>query len=111
MKPIFFILVIVFIAGCSTSPQDPAHFRVHNDRTTKANVQVKTSGGFTININDVASGATTTYQDAAPGRIDVTAGIQSESVSPTAFFFAAPNASYTIVVANTNPPTISIATP
>ena len=115
MKYLFFSIIVAGLIstlfGCSTSPADRAHFRVRNDRSTKASVQVKTSGGFTININDVDSNVTTGYQDAIVGRIDVTAGIQGESVSPTATFTAQTNASYTIVVANTTPPTLNIISP
>lgn len=115
MKHILFILIgtglIVSLMACSTSPDDVAHFRVRNDRSTKASVQVKTSGGNTININDVESGVTTGYQDATVGSIDVTAGIQGESVSPTMTFVAQSGANYTIVVANTTPPSLNIISP
>ena len=115
MKHILFTLIgiglIVSSLGCSTSSDDPAYFRIHNARATKASVQVKTSGGNTININDVDSSVTTPYQDAAIGRIDATAGIQGESVSPAITFSAQNGTRYTIVVAATTPPTLIIVSP
>lgn len=102
---------IISLPGCSTSPDNAAYFRVYNARLTKASVQVKTSGGNTININDVESGVTTSYQDAALGSIEVTAGIQSESVSPTATFVVQSSSSYTIVVDTTTPPSLKIISP
>ena len=48
----------------------------------KANVQIQTTGGNTININDVESGQTTEYQFVAEGNITATAVIQNETISP-----------------------------
>ena len=85
----FFVIgLVVSQFGCSTDPEPPPRFRVRNDRTAKASVQVKTSGGNTININDVQPGQTTDYQNAAAGQIEATAGIQGESVSPMTVFNA-----------------------
>jgi len=105
MKNIFQIIIglglILLLVGCST--EDP-QFRVYNERTDKANVQIQTSGGNTININDVGAGQTTAYQSAAEGTIVVTAVIQNVSVSPTARFFCGKDTKYTIVIqAGINP--------
>jgi hypothetical protein len=110
-------LLILFIAGlvlsqfgCSTDPENQPRFRIKNDRATKVNLQIKTSGGNTININDVLPGQTTEYRDAAAGDIEATAIIQDVSVSPTTTFNAQMNKSYTIVVVNSNPPTLNVVT-
>lgn len=73
-------------------------FRIFNERLDKANVQIQTSGGNTININDVEPGETTKYQNAAEGNITATVGIQNESVSPEITFFASKDERYTIVI-------------
>lgn len=103
-------LAFLFSMQSCSEDIDP-QFRVRNDRPTKANMQIKTSGGNTININDVESGIVTAYQSAAPGVIEATATIQNESVSPTVSFYAYTDESYTIVVLNSNPPTLTIESP
>jgi hypothetical protein len=96
----------VSIGGCSHEV-DP-QFRIRNERSDKANVQLQTSGGNTININDVGPGQTTAYQSASEGTIVGTAVIQNESVSPTATFFAAKDTRSTVVVQAGNPPSLRI---
>jgi hypothetical protein len=98
------ILMASFI-GCS---EDPPSVRVYNERATKANVQVKSSTGNTINLNDVLPGQTVKFQEITEGLSETNAVIQDESVSPTATFVASNDYKYTIVVANTTPPTIRI---
>jgi starvation-inducible outer membrane lipoprotein len=108
MKKIFYSIVIVFIAlsivGCS---EEPPSIRVSNERATKANVQIKTVNN-TINQNDVAGGTITNYQDVSEGRIDVTAEIQNETISPTTTFNASNDNNYTIVILNSTPPTLKV---
>lgn len=95
----------MILAGCSS---DPPSVRVNNQRTTKVNTQVKPVVGNTININDIAAGATSGYTDIGEGRHDVTVTIQSESESPTASFTAENDNNYTVVVLATTPPTLRI---
>ncbi|MCU0412092.1 MAG: hypothetical protein MUF82_06140 [Bacteroidetes bacterium] len=114
MKTISTILIIALLAvigGCSSDPDAPPRFRVKNDRSTDASLKVQTSGGNTININNVAPGTTSAYQDVAPGQVDVTVTIQGEQGDFTASWVASTNQSYTIVVANTTPPTVGIVIP
>lgn len=87
---------IVVLAGCAkaTDPQ----FRIHNERADKANVQIQTSGGNTININDVEAGQATAFQSCAEGNIIATAVIQNESLSPKISFYASKDTRYTIVI-------------
>jgi len=106
MLGIFSILFLLTITGCGTEA-DP-EFRVTNQRVDKANVQVKTSGGNTININDVIQGQLTDYQSTAEGTIIVTAVIQNEPITPTITFTAKKDKSYTIVVVTGNTPTLRI---
>jgi hypothetical protein len=97
---------IIALTSCSDDP-DPK-FRIHNERLNKANVQLQTSGGNTININDVEPGQVTAYQSASIGNITVTAVIQNESVSPTITFNAVVDENYTIVIQTTNPPSLRV---
>jgi len=98
------IFVTLSIAACS---EEPPSIRVMNERTTKANVQIKTPGN-TINQNDVAPGTTTNYQEIPEGKTDVTAVIQDESVSPTTTFNASNDNNYTIIILNTTPPALKV---
>ncbi len=103
-----YIVGLAFFAtfiGCS---EEPLSVRVHNQRSTKANVQIKPSSGSTINLNDVAPGQATNYQNISEGRCEATASIQNESVSPTTTFTAANDYNYTVVIVSGNPPTLRI---
>ena len=108
MKNVFKFLSILFLfitfVACS---DDPPSFRVKNERTTKANVQIKTVAN-TENINDVQPGTLTNYKEVAEGKVDVSAEIQNETDEPVNTFNAENNNKYTIVIANTTPPTIRI---
>jgi hypothetical protein len=106
------MVFLTYLLSCSDSESStPPQFRVHNIRLTKANLQIQTSGGNTININDVGHDSTTTYQSASQGLIEATATIQNETVSPTTSFNAANGGSYTIVVDTTTPPTLKVVSP
>lgn len=103
------ILSLVFlIAIISCSAEADPQFRIRNERSSKANVQIQTSGGNTININDVGAAQTTAYQTAAEGNVTATAVIQNESVSPTVTFFAAKDTRYTIVILTGNTPSLRV---
>ena len=106
MRYLIVVALAVILQACSED-KDP-EIRVRNDRGTKANVQLKTSGGNTININDIASGQTTDYQSVAEGKVDASASIQNETVSPTTSFNGSKNSSYTIVVASGTTPTLRV---
>ncbi|MDZ7767328.1 MAG: hypothetical protein U5K00_23415 [Melioribacteraceae bacterium] len=101
------MLLLIALSSCSDNDTDPK-FLIHNERSDKANVQLQTTGGNTININDVEAGKFTEYQIAANGNIVVTAVIQNESVSPTVTFFADNDERYTIVIKTGNPPTLTV---
>ncbi|HKJ80672.1 MAG TPA: hypothetical protein VJ954_01510 [Ignavibacteriaceae bacterium] len=100
------LLFIITLASCGTE-SDP-EFRVSNQRSDKANVQIQTSGGNTININDVTTGQVTAFQTTAEGNITVTAVIQNEAVSPTITFMARKDKQYTIVILTGNVPSLRV---
>lgn len=108
MKNFFRFLGIIFLAVTfiACSDESPS-FRVKNERPTKANVQIKTVNN-TINLNDVQPGTVTNYQDVAEGKVEITAVIQNENVSPTTNFNASNNYNYTIVIVNSTPPILRI---
>lgn len=99
------LLVSVLFTACS---EESPSLRVRNDRQTKANMQIKPAAGNTMNINDVQGGQTTGYISISEGNYVVTATIQSESVSPEIGVTAKNDMNYTVVVANTTPPTLRV---
>lgn len=109
MKKLFVLLLALIFATVACSSEPPG-VRVVNQRSTKANVQVKQSDANTININDVTGGATTSYQEIAEGTTTATAVIQNESVSPTTSFTAQKDKNHTIVILNSNPPSLRVDT-
>lgn len=100
------MLLLIALSSCSDDT-DPK-FRIHNERADKANVQLQTTGGNTININDVEANQVTEYQAATKGNITVTAVIQNESISPELTFFADNDERYTIAIKAGNPPTLIV---
>jgi starvation-inducible outer membrane lipoprotein len=108
MKNLLYYLIAITISlaaiGCKS---EPPSVRVHNEHSEKANVQIKTTT-TTINQNNVTSGATTNYQDISEGSTEVTAEIQNEPVSPTTTFDASNDNNYTLVIVNSNPPTLRV---
>ena len=108
MKKLFKSLsIIILVLVFNACADEPPGMRVKNERTTKANVQIKTVNN-TINHNDVQPGTATNYQEVPDGDIEVTAEIQNETVSPTKNFTSQENNNYTIVIVNSTPPTIRI---
>ena len=59
-------------SGCNKCKDEDPRARVTNNGTQPASVQVKTSGGNTININNVAPGTSSEYQGYAPGEVEFT---------------------------------------
>lgn len=100
----FFLIIFFSSCGSKADPQ----YRVTNQRIDKANVQIKTSGGNTININGVNAGETTAYSSVAEGSTEVTVVIQNQTVAPTTSFYAYKDNKYTIVILDTSPPTLRI---
>jgi hypothetical protein len=109
--PVFlFCGLLIECSNPSSTPKQP-EFRVYNEHSGKSNIQIKTTGGNTININGIDSGYVSAYQSAAEGQIDVTANSQGDTTTATAIFNAMNNNIYTIQIVNTNPVTLSIVSP
>jgi len=85
MKNLLLIL-LTSIAIFSACTSEPPSVRVLNRRTNKANVQIKSANGNTINFNNVETNQTTSYQEISEGYQQATAVIQNESFSPYIFF-------------------------
>lgn len=109
MKKYLLLIILIAFALINVACSDePASIRVKNERTNKANVQIKQADGNTININDVPGGATSPFRDVVEGATIATAVIQNEQTSPSASFTTTTNRNYTIVITSTNPATLRI---
>ena len=79
MKKIILVLFIglALFSGCSDDcdKENPSVVLVNNG-LAKADIQIKTSGGNTENINNIQSGASSEKRTFAPGEIEFTVSIQ-----------------------------------
>lgn len=80
MKIIAFLLFVSLFSlfiGCNDEcdNENPSVILVNNG-TSKADIQIKTSGGNTENINNIQPGETSEERKFAPGEIEFTIAIQ-----------------------------------
>jgi catabolite regulation protein CreA len=108
---LFLIVTVCWLILCDNSPAREPEFRVHNENSGKANVQIKTTGGNTININDIDSGYVSGYQSAAQGLINVTSNVQGDTTTATLSFDALNNNLYTIVILDSHPTALQVVSP
>lgn len=76
------VLAVLFaftLDSCKKCKNDQPSARIINNGTQKADVQVKTSGGNTININNVAPGTSSPYASYAPGQVTFTITVASNN--------------------------------
>ncbi len=84
MKKIKFILMIVLaglfaitLNSCKKSVNEDPRARIINNGTQKASVQIKTSNGNTVNINNVDPGTSSAYSTYAAGQVTFTITVSS----------------------------------
>ncbi len=77
-KTLFFSLFILFaINSCSKKcKNENPRARINNNGTDKADVQIKTSGGNTENINGIDPGTISAWRSYSPGQIEFTVKVQ-----------------------------------
>ena len=90
MKITKFLLTIIaagFFAitlnGCKKCKDENPQAKIINNGTQKASVQIRTSGGNTVNINNVDPGTSSPYSSYAPGQIIFTIVVNNNSYSKT----------------------------
>ena len=66
------ILALVTLESCKKCKNESPSARIINNGTADASVQIKTSEGNTVNINNVAAGSTSAYSNYAAGIITFT---------------------------------------
>ncbi|WP_299839179.1 hypothetical protein [uncultured Tenacibaculum sp.] len=72
ITPIFLISLMLILQSCSGCDNENPTARVTNQGTDDVSIQVKTSGGNTENINNIASGQSSLTTSYAPGEITYT---------------------------------------
>src|SRR5204863_9948248 len=70
-------IFISSLSACKKCKGEDPRARIINHGTDKASVQIKTSGGNTVNINNVDPGTTSAYDSYAPGLVTFTVTIKS----------------------------------
>ena len=85
-KIIVFLLGVVILIGfsqCKKCKNEDPRARIINSSAQKASIQIQTSGGNTVNMNNVAPGSTSEFTDFAPGSVKftVTVGNKIDVVS------------------------------
>jgi hypothetical protein len=83
MKKVALVLSIIVLAFASQSckkckGEDPIS-RIVNNGTESVSVQIQTSGGNTVNINNILSGETSENKSFAAGAVDYTISIGNSS--------------------------------
>ena len=67
---IFVLITTVFIFGsCKKCKREDPRARIINNASQKASVQIKTSGGNTVNMNNVQPGSTSEFASYADGDV------------------------------------------
>lgn len=78
MKLVSLVVLFAFclaVVGCGCDEENPT-VALANNGTAKADIQIKTSGGNTENMNNIQPGSVTERRSFAPGDIEFTIGIQ-----------------------------------
>ncbi len=70
-------LFAITINGCKKCSGEDPSARILNNGTQKASVQIKTSGGNTVNINNVDPGTSSNYSSYAIGQVTFTIKIKN----------------------------------
>ena len=81
MKNLVAIILVGLFAftmnSCKKCKNEDPRARIINNGTNKASVQIKTSGGNTVNINNISPGSFSDYKSYAAGQITFTVTVES----------------------------------
>jgi hypothetical protein len=80
MKKSLFIIAVLITClgyiGCKKCRNENPRARIVNNGTDKVSVQIQTSGGNTVNINNILPGTQSEYAFYAPGAVQFTITFQ-----------------------------------
>ena len=103
---LLFAVVLTFSAtSCKKCKDEDPRARITNNGIQVASVQVKTAGGNTVNINNVATGATSDYANYAAGQTTFTLKVNNVDYVKT--FDASKCHEYTVIIDRNNVITIA----
>src|SRR5687768_7312224 len=78
--PVLIGLVFIFgLESCKKCKKEDPRARVINQASQKASVQIKTSGGNTVNMNNVQPGSTSDYASYAAGDVVFTISVGNKT--------------------------------
>jgi hypothetical protein len=70
-------------ASCKKCKNEDPSARIVNDGTIKASVQIQTSNGNTVNINNILPGTSSDYASYAPGNCQFTVSVGTANAVET----------------------------
>ena len=83
LSVLFAGFVAMAATGCKKCKDEDPRARITNNGTQRASVQVQTSGGNTVNINNVDPGASSDYANYAAGNATFTLKINNVDYAKT----------------------------
>lgn len=72
-------LFVITMNSCKKCKNEDPRARIINNGTEKASVQIKTSGGNTVNINNIDPGTSSDYSSYAPGLVTFTITVSNST--------------------------------
>jgi hypothetical protein len=75
--------VCALATGCKKCKDEDPRVRIANNGTQRASVQVQTSGGNTVNLNNVEPGTTSSYASYAAGQATFTLKVNNVDYAKT----------------------------
>ncbi len=75
---IFALLIGSSFTACKECRREDPRARIINNGTKMVSVQIKTSGGNTENINNIAPGTISNYRSFAPGNVTFTTTVDNK---------------------------------
>jgi hypothetical protein len=73
----FALLGLLAFSSCKKCRNEEPRARIVNNGTDKVSVQIMTTGGNTVNINNILPGTASAYASYAPGSVQFTIAFQS----------------------------------
>jgi hypothetical protein len=79
MGIIFGLCLVLSLSNCKKCKGEDPRARIINNSSQKVSVQIQTSGGNTVNMNNVLSGSTSDYSSYAPGDVVFTVSVGNKT--------------------------------
>ena len=98
-------VLTISATSCKKCKDEDPRARITNNGTQRVSVQVKTSGGSTVNVNNVDPGVTSDYANYAAGQTTFT--LKANNVDYVKTFDASKCHEYTVAIDRNNVITVS----